>query len=117
MKKKILILSAIAALAAVGGIIVFIAMRYAPTENPKAEIYSNGVLLYSLPLNTDKEITVSCKDGGYNVITVKNGAICVSDADCPDLVCVRTGAVSGGSIPIVCLPHKLEIKIVGGNDG
>ena len=47
-------------------------------------------------------------------ILVEPGRIRVSQANCPDQVCVEMGAISDGTVPIVCLPHKLVIEIVGG---
>ena len=32
-------------------------------------------------------------------------------ADCPDKVCVDTGWIGNGAVPIVCLPHHLVIRI------
>ena len=49
--------------------------------------------------------------GGYNVIKVSGGAISVSDADCPDKISVKTAPVSDGIQPIVCMPHKLVIRV------
>ena len=44
------------------------------------------------------------------------GGIRVSFADCPDQICVDQGWLSGGRIPIVCLPHRLVIELVEGGD-
>lgn len=76
-------------------------------------IYSNGELVRTIDLKAENEITftVSSANGGYNVISVKNGSISVTDADCPDRICVHTGAVSDGVQPIVCMPNKLVIRI------
>lgn len=112
-KKYILGLAAIAFLAA-AGIIAYILMKNAPTEAPTAEIYQNGELIRTVPLSEDCEFVVTCAEG-FNTVTVKNGAVMISSADCPDKVCVKTGAVSGGAIPIVCLPHRLEIRVINGN--
>ena len=51
---------------------------------------------------------------GSNTILVEPGRIRVSEADCPDQVCVNQGFISDGTVPVVCLPHKLMIEIVGG---
>ena len=48
---------------------------------------------------------------GKNTVTVRHGEIEVTEADCPDKVCVRTGAIHNGAYPIVCLPHRLSITI------
>ena len=61
-------------------------------------------------------LTVTDRDGGENVISVEPGRIRISDANCPDHVCVDTGWISDGVIPIVCLPHQLVIRIEGGGN-
>ena len=52
--------------------------------------------------------------GGANTIAVRPGGIRVLDADCPDQVCVNQGWLTGGQVPIVCLPHRLVITLVSG---
>ena len=74
---------------------------------------SNGRLIRTVELDSESEqtFTVYSDDGGYNVIKVSDGAISVSDADCPDKICVKTAPVSDGIQPIVCMPHKLVIRV------
>ena len=48
---------------------------------------------------------------GHNTVHIEPGAISVTEADCPDLVCVHMGKLTGGGIPIVCMPHRLMIWI------
>ena len=48
---------------------------------------------------------------GSNTIRVTHGSIAVTEADCPDKLCVRQGAIEDGALPIVCLPHRLVIQI------
>lgn len=76
-------------------------------------IYSDGKLIKTVDLHSAEEqsFTVNSADGGYNVITVKDGSISVTDADCPDRICVMTAPISDGIQPIVCMPHKLVIRI------
>lgn len=76
-------------------------------------IYSDGKLIKAIDLRNDVEqtFTVNSEDGGYNIITVKDGGISVTDADCPDRICVMTAPISDGIQPIVCMPHKLVIRI------
>ncbi len=62
------------------------------------------------------EFTVS-SDGGYNRIRVEKGRIAVIDADCRGGDCVNQGYISSGGAPIVCLPHRLMITLVGADNG
>jgi hypothetical protein len=84
----------------------------APGEDAAAaEIWSDGELLYTLDLRVDQTKTV-VSENGANVITVKDGKIAVTEADCPDQYCVRQGFCNSGK-QIVCLPHKLVISFLG----
>ena len=48
---------------------------------------------------------------GHNTVHVEPGAISVTEADCPDHICVYMGKLTGDGIPIVCMPHRLMIYI------
>ncbi|MED9805623.1 MAG: NusG domain II-containing protein [Lachnospiraceae bacterium] len=78
----------------------------------KACIYQNGVLLKEIDFSSVKEpysFRLVSSDGGYNEITVSAGGIAVTDADCPDRLCVLFSKNNTGRLPIICLPHKLAI--------
>ena len=79
-----------------------------------AEIYWNGKLLHTFPLSEPIEYTLSSPNGGSNTIVVQDGRICVSQATCPDQVCVNQGWVNTDATPIVCLPNQLVIQVKGG---
>ena len=51
---------------------------------------------------------------GRNLVHVEPGAISVTEADCPDRVCVAMGRLQSSGVPIVCMPHHLIIQIEGG---
>lgn len=77
-------------------------------EASYAEIYSHGELVKTVRLSIDQEFTVD----GHNTVTVKDGKIAVTWADCPDGYCVSRGFRSSGG-DIVCLPNRLVISFVG----
>ena len=77
-------------------------------EASYAEITSNGKLIKTVSLAIDQEFTVD----GHNTVTVKDGKIAVTWADCPDGYCVSRGFRSSGG-DIVCLPNRLVISFVG----
>ena len=80
----------------------------------KALVYSNGKLIREINLdevNESYSFRVESENGGYNIINVENGKIYVSEASCPDKVCIRTGKISSSAVPIACLPNKLVIEI------
>ena len=77
----------------------------------RAEILSQGKVLRIVDLRIDQEFTVSTA-GGTNVITVRDGKIAVTEADCPDHYCMNRGFCSSGT-DIVCLPNRLVIRFLG----
>ena len=112
--KIILILLLAAAVLSVG--IIF--MQKNQTPSPVARITLDGELIREIPLDEVEESYsfVVDSESGSNTILVEPGRIRVSEADCPDQVCVNQGFISDGTVPVVCLPHKLMIEIVGGGE-
>ena len=52
--------------------------------------------------------------GGYNLLIIEGGEVWLSEADCPNLLCVKTGKIRYAGQSIVCLPHRLAVRIAGG---
>ena len=90
-----------------------IALFFFPREKQGevfAEIYQNGEKIQTLSLAEDQSFTVT---GRYtNEITVADGRISISHSDCPGEDCVHSGSIGSTGRSIVCLPNKLEIRIV-----
>ena len=86
------------------------------TSVTHARIYQDGALIMQLDLTAvASPYTFPVERGAdFNVIAVEHGRIRVLEANCPGGACVRQSWVSGGSIPIVCLPHRLVIRLEGG---
>lgn len=85
--------------------------------NNIAYVYSNNELVgeYILSDGYEKVFTVRA-DAGFNTIKIKDKSIWIEDADCPDKYCEKQGKISKDGEVIVCLPHKLVIKVVGNNN-
>lgn len=84
--------------------------------DPVARITQDGEVIEEIRLDrVEKSYSfVLENEAGSNTVLVEQGRIRVEEADCPDQVCVKQGWISDGATPIVCLPHKLMIEIVGG---
>ncbi|MDR2089629.1 MAG: NusG domain II-containing protein [Clostridiales Family XIII bacterium] len=78
-----------------------------------AEVFEDGVLLRSLPLSEDCDDLVTTQRG-FNRIVVADGGVCVAEADCGSKTCVHSGTKRLPGEMIACLPHRLVIKIAGG---
>ena len=77
-----------------------------------AEISSHGSVVKTVDLRINQEFTIESGSDGYNVITVKDGKIGVSEATCPDHYCMKRGFCDSGT-EIVCLPNRMTIRFLG----
>lgn len=85
------------------------------TVADKVIVKVDGKVVYSEPLSVDKDMDVAGYAGGHNFIRIQGGKVKMVDADCPDKICVHTGAIDKVGQTIVCLPHKLVVEIAGSN--
>ena len=69
----------------------------------------------TLPLDKDTEYRVAEKDF-MNVIKIKDGQVYMEAADCPDELCVKQGKISKNGQSIICLPHKVVVRVVSADD-
>ena len=115
MSKRIIVAWIVVALVCIIGIASFLLLRSTDITDPVAEIYLDGKLYRTVSLSEDAEFTVT-SEYGSNTINVQDNSIAVIAADCPDKVCVSSGAISGGVVPIICLPHRLEIRIASATE-
>lgn len=72
---------------------------------------------YSLKaINSSKSIEIKSKYG-YNKIELFSDGVRVVESDCPDQTDVLQGKITKTNEVIVCLPHRLVIRMTGGNSG
>lgn len=76
-----------------------------------AVVRIDGETVETLALGTDAEKRYESADGGYNVVTVKDGRVSVTAANCRDRICARHRPVSKNGECIVCLPHRLTVTV------
>ncbi len=76
-------------------------------------VMQNGKETARYPLSED--ITVTLENGGTNTLVIENGYAFVSDASCPDKICVHHRKIKYAGEAITCLPNKTVVKI--GSDG
>lgn len=79
-----------------------------------ADIYQNGTLIMSIPLNEVREtriFTITGESGCTNQVEVRPGCIAIIAADCPDKLCVNQGFLRDSRLPITCLPNRVVIQL------
>ena len=111
IKKKelvlILVILAVSAILYAGSRIMF-------SKPPmKVEISVDGTVIETLDLNKDTEITVEGWNGGTTHIVIRDGTVHVTEASCPDKVCVNQGTIQRTGEAIICLPNRMIARITG----
>lgn len=65
------------------------------------------------PLVMESSYEIRQEDGSLNVLTIQDGAVFMAEANCRDGLCIRQGKMKNGAKTIVCLPHKVVIRLEG----
>ena len=96
-------------------------------------LVSLGLMIFNMTRETEDEVkvTVSGKvaaayslssdgeyvlNGGSNVLEIKNGRARMTEADCPDAICIKRGWIRRMGESITCLPNRLVVEVVKDND-
>lgn len=79
------------------------------------EVSVQGQVVARMPLFEDSVKRIDTPVG-YNIITVQDGNVSVTEADCGNQICVQTGQIHKNGQLITCLPHGLIIKVVSNQD-
>lgn len=108
LKKDIMVISGVLLTALLMWLIPIFLNKDAPAV---VRVIQNGQEIASYPLSEDRTVTIPYEDENYNLLFISGGEASVSDADCPDGLCVRARSISRNGESIICLPHKLVIQI------
>ena len=97
------------ALACVAGLVTLSLHRQ---SGAMVQITQDGQVVGTYSLQQPRTLRYESQDGGYNIVVIADGKVRVSEASCPDQVCVRTGPTDQTASPIACLPNRLVIQVI-----
>lgn len=69
-----------------------------------------------LALDRDGVYEIAGLAGGVTV-RIRSGTVSVTEAACPDRICVRTGTVHSPGAVIACVPNGIVVRVEGRGDG
>jgi hypothetical protein len=117
MKKNDIILIAVLLMAA---LLTVAGMRIWQMNNTKAAakvvVTIDGQVYGTYPLSEDRTERIDLPDGSYNILTISGGYADVTEASCPDQICVKHNHIKYSKESIVCLPNKVVVMVEGGED-
>ena len=104
----------IAALLLIAGIL-YLALNLGRREGGVAVVRVDGVEVERHSLSVDGTFSLN---GGSNILVIEDGKAFLSDANCPDHICVKQGKIHYTGQVITCLPNRLTVTVEGGeSDG
>ena len=92
---------------------VFLVVELSRREGAYVVVSIDGGEVCRYSLSEDGEFTLN---GGTNTLVISGGKAYISEADCPDGLCVSQGKISRTGQTVVCLPNRVMLRIVGAED-
>lgn len=107
IKNDIILISVLLALTA----LIFMLFRFFSGEGSTVVITVSGKAYAEYPLSVDAEYLIEGKSGGVNKLVISNGSASITEANCPDKLCVNMGKINTTVKSIVCLPNEVSVSI------
>ena len=91
--------------------VLYLSMNANRQEGGVVVVRVNGVETERHSLAVDGTFPLN---GGTNILVIRDGQAWLSEADCPDLLCVKQGKIHYTGQVITCLPNRLTVTVEGG---
>ena len=85
-------------------------------EGARVVVEVDGSETASYPLTEDRTVVLEGWNGGTNLLVIRDGAATVTEASCPDQLCVHQGTIRYSGQTIVCLPNRVVVTVEDGEE-
>jgi hypothetical protein len=86
-----------------------------PRETAKQVVITvNGEVYGTYDPGMDQTIDIRLQGKVINVVTILDHQVFMTQADCPDHLCMKQGKISRDKETIVCLPNEVVVTMEGG---
>lgn len=107
-KNTLFLAMAFLAVSMIAGVF-FAATKKGGTE---VSVTVDGKAYYKGSLFVEKELRIT--EG--NTLLIRNGKADMTEADCPDQICVKHEPISHAGETIICLPNRVVVTITSGEN-
>lgn len=90
-------------------LIIWLAMTYRRVGGSYVTVTVDGEIYGEYALDTAQEIPIVIDEVTTNVLLIRNGVADMTEASCPDKLCVHQPAISKSKENIVCLPNRVVV--------
>lgn len=84
------------------------------TAEAVAVVTVDGEVYGRYPLSIDTVERLELPDGTYNVLEIRDGRADITEASCPDGICVKHLPICRRGESIVCLPNRVVVEVENG---
>lgn len=109
-KRELILITSILVMAGLLSIIFYAGNR---KEARQVLVTVDGQAVATLDLYKDTDMIINGYGGSTDHLVIKDGYASITEASCPDKVCVRTGKIHKSGELIVCLPNRVVVSIEG----
>ena len=105
------ILAVVVLLLVAAGLLI---MMLSKTQGDFVSVKIDGVEKHRYSLEETVDVLIYTGEGneGRNRLVIENGEAYISEASCPDKICVSHKSISNVNESIVCLPNKVVVEII-----
>lgn len=102
-------------LVAILAIIILISFVYVRRQQEKEaftiDVSVDGITTATYSLDEEIDTWIDGYQGGRNHLIIHEKTVKIEEADCPDKLCVKQGAISKSGETVVCLPHRIVVTV------
>lgn len=99
-------------------LLFFLFQFFSQSQGSEVLITRDGNLYGTFSLLKNQTIEITDENGHVtNVLKIQDGKADMTEADCPDRLCVHQKAISAENENIVCLPNKVVVTVTGSDAG
>ena len=101
----------------VAAIFLIVFGQFRKKSGSQVAVSVDGTVIGTYFLDENQTVTITGFEGGYNVLRIQDGKASIYDADCPDKLCVHQCAITNQGESLICLPHRVVVTVIGGEEG
>jgi hypothetical protein len=94
-------------------IILCLGLVITKTGGKRVSVSVDGAEVISFSLDDDLVYEINGYNGGRNVLVIKDGVAYLSEASCPDHLCMNMGKIKNVGQSVICLPNRVVVAIKG----
>ena len=106
-KNDLILIIFLLIMTSVVGVIIF----FTKHEGKQVVVSVDGVVTDIYSVEDDGIYEIEGYNGGHNILMIKDGAAYMSEASCPDHLCMGMGKISHAGQSIICLPNRVVVEI------